>query len=95
MNNAHQNFISDESGLAKRILAEYGELSQQNVLWAGTPNYDELITQEDIDSVVTLAGAGLTTTQLADACYALEQVRGILTNAMPSLTILAKLPRFV
>lgn len=92
MNSAHQNFISDEGRIAKLFLAEYGNLAQQNVLWAGAPSYQTLITQADIDSVPSFAGAGLTHQQIADAAYALEQVRTILTNALPALTVLAHLP---
>lgn len=92
MSSAHQNFVSDEGRLAKVFLSEYGDLAQQNVLWAGTPNYQNLITQEEIDSVPSFLGAGLTKPQLTDACYALEQVRTLLTNALPALTVLAKLP---
>ncbi len=88
----HQNFISTVAFNARIAMDRYGELTQQNVLWSGSPNYDELITQEEIDTVERFHGAGLTTQHLADAVYALEQIRGILTNAMPALTVLAKLP---
>ena len=92
MSSAHQNFVSDEGRLAKKFLDEYGDMVQQNVLWAGTPSYSTLITQEEIDSIPSFAGAGLTKQELADACYALEQMRTIMTNAMTALTVMSKLP---
>jgi hypothetical protein len=92
MNSAYQNFISDVSNKCKTELDIYGDLAQINVLWAGSPNYDALITQIEIDTVPSFLGAGLTTQQLADATYALEQIRTILTNALPALTVLANLP---
>lgn len=91
MENVLCNFISNTSNRAKTQLGEYGELTQQNVLWAGTPDYATRITQEGIDSVPSFADAGLTKQQVADAVYALEQIRGIMTNAMPALTVLAGL----
>lgn len=91
MENVLQNFISVTGREARAQLDRYGDLTQQNVLWLGTPDYDTRITQEGIDSVASFADAGLTLTQVADAVYALEQIRGIMTAAMPELTVLAGL----
>lgn len=85
------NFINRAGNYAKAELDLYGKLTEQNVLWAGSPDYDARITQQEIDSVPSFVAAGLTAQQLADAVYALEQIRGILTNAMPALTVLANL----
>ena len=86
-----QSFISKAAQHARAELALYGELAQQNVLWAGTPDYQGRITQDAIDEVPSFAGAGLTAEQLADAVYALEQIRGIMTDALPALAVLAGL----
>jgi hypothetical protein len=86
-----QDFISRCGNYAKDELALYGDLAQQNVLWAGSPGYNARITQDAIDEVPSFAGAGLTAAQVADAVYALEQIRGIITNALPALTVLANL----
>jgi hypothetical protein len=91
MENVLMNFISQCSNEARAQLTRYGDLTQQNVLWAGTPGYNTRITQEGIDGVATFADAGLTQAQVADAVYALEQIRGIMTAAMPALTVLAGL----
>lgn len=85
------NFVSRAGNYARAELDLYGDLTQQNVLWAGTPDYDARITQQEIDSVPAFAAAGLTAQQVADAVYALEQIRGIITNALPALTVLAHL----
>lgn len=92
MQNVHIDFINRMSRDTKSILNLYGPLTQQNVLWTGTPDYGTIITQELIDSVVMFESAGLTKQNLADVAYALEQIRTILTNAMPSLSVLANLP---
>lgn len=92
MSSAHQNFVSETAARCRVLLAEYGELSQLNVLWAGTPNYDALITQEEIDSVPSFQGAGLTTQNLADAEFALATILGNINNSLVALTILANLP---
>lgn len=92
MNASHQNFISDTSNAARKLLDMIGELSQLDVLWSGTPNYDGLITQGEIDTVPGFTGAGLTTTHLADAEFALATIKGTLNGALPALTVLARLP---
>ncbi len=92
METAEKDFISRMSRDAKKLLELYGPLAQQNVLWAGSPNYQADITQEELDQVESFAGAHLTVQNVADAAYAMEQVRGILTNALPALTVLANLP---
>lgn len=91
MENVLQNFISRIGNEAKSQLAHYGDLTQQNVLWLGTPDYINRITQEGIDSVPSFADAGLTYQNVADAAFALEQIRVLLTNAMPALTVMANL----
>lgn len=92
MSSAHQNFISREGQLAKLLLDQYGELAEQNVLWAGSPTYQTLITDEEIATVQSFAGAGLTHQNMADAAYVMEQIRTLLTNGLPALTVLANLP---
>jgi hypothetical protein len=92
METAHQNFVSKTSYNAKRLLDMYGDLAQLNVLWAGSPNYDGLIDQASIDSVPSLAGAGLTASQLADAEFIMATIKGNIENALPALTVLANLP---
>jgi len=92
MDAVHQNFISSTSSTAKTFLDKFGELTQLNVLWAGTPDYDTIITQELIDSVPSFHSAGLTVAQLSDTLYVLELIRTQLSNALPALTVMARLP---
>ena len=92
MSAAHQDFISKTSNEANRLLDFLSEETQLNVLWAGTPNYQTLITQEEIDSVESFAGAGLTVQNVADAQYAMASIQTAVTNALVALTILGNLP---
>jgi hypothetical protein len=93
METVHQNFVSDTSKVAKTLLDElYSKMVQLDALWAGAPNYDALITQGEIDEVPSFLGAGLTTTHLADAEFALATIKNTITNALPALTVLANLP---
>jgi hypothetical protein len=87
---AHQDFVSDTAKACKALLDQYGALQQLNVLWAGSPDYDALITQGEIDEVPSFAG--LTATQLADAEFALASIKDTITNALPALTVLSNLP---
>lgn len=88
----HQNFISRDAQLAKKLLDLYGELQTQNTLWAGTPNYDAEITQAVIDSVPSFLESELTTTTLADARFAMATIMTTITNALPALTEMSRLP---
>jgi hypothetical protein len=90
MIHAHQDFISDSAEQCKALLDLYGPLVLLNVLWAGSPNYDALITQNEIDEVTSFAG--LTAGQLADAQFAMATIKDTITNALPALTVLANLP---
>jgi hypothetical protein len=92
MSAAHQNFVSATSYRAKILLDQIGPLDQLNVLWAGSPGYDTAITQEEIDSVESFAGAGLTAQNLADAEYVLAGILTSINNALVALTVLANLP---
>jgi hypothetical protein len=87
----YSNFISSVSSKAQSQLKDYGELAQLNVLWAGSPDFDARITQEEIDTVPSFAAAGLTVQQLSDAVYVLEQIRTLITNALPALSVIARL----
>jgi hypothetical protein len=89
MINAHQNFISQSGAQAKKLLDMYGDLQQINVLWAGSPDYDTLITQGEIDEVESFAG--LTAAQLADAEFAMATIKDTITNALPALAVLSNL----
>jgi len=92
MSDAHQNFISQTSYRAKVLLDQVGPLAQLNVLWAGSPDYDTAITQEEINSVPSFVGAGLTVQQVADAEYVLASILTSINNALVALTMLANLP---
>ena len=89
---AHQNFISTSGNQCKALLDLLGMLEQLNTLWAGTPNYQGLIDQAEIDSVPAFAGAGLTTQTLADAEFALANTMTGIHNAIVALTVLGTLP---
>lgn len=90
---AHANFISKTSGISKALLDQtYSLLIQLDALWAGTPDYDTLITQANINTVASLLGAGLTTTNIADALFALAAIKTSITNALPAFTVMASLP---
>ena len=92
MNTAHQNFVSETSREAKRLLEFFAEETQLNILWAGTPDYQSLITQEEIDSVGSFSGAGLTVQDLADTQYAMANINTAIENAIVAMTMLASLP---
>lgn len=82
----HDKFIAQSSRTAAALLLLYGELSQENVLFNGAPNYKAAITQPIIDAQAS--NAGLTVQNLADAEFALASILTTLTGALPALAIL-------
>lgn len=92
MNPAYHKLIQDTSYNINLLLATYAKLSELNILWAGSPNYQNLITQSEINSDPNYLSAGLTTQNVADAEFALAQIKTQIDNAMVALTILSNLP---
>jgi hypothetical protein len=91
MDKCLQDFIGDVAYNSRVVLERLGPLTQINTLYAGTPDYDTRITQSEIDEVPLFLDAQLTATDVADACYALEQIRAAMNNAIAALTVLGHL----
>jgi len=85
-----ERFVRDAGNQARQQLEQFGALTVQNTLWAGTPDYSTRITDAELATVEDFASAGLTDTVLTDAIYALEQVRLTLNNAMAALAVLSQ-----
>lgn len=92
MSAAHQNFVSNTAIEARKLLDFFSEETQLNILWAGAPAYQTAITQAEIDSVPSFAGAGLTMQNLADAQFIMASINTSIQNALVALTVLANLP---
>lgn len=92
MTAAHQNFVSNTAIEARALLAFFSEETQLNILWAGLPDYQHQITQDEINSVPTFAGAGLTLQNIADAQFIMATIMGNIQAQLVALTILANLP---
>lgn len=85
------NLVSNISKAAKILMDQWYTLAvQNNELWAGAANMDTTIVQGDLDSVPSFGG--LTTTQLADAQFAMATMLGTLNAQLQALTVLANLP---
>lgn len=85
----HDKFIAQSSRTAAKLLDLIGELSQENVLFNGAPNYKAAMTQPVIDA--NSNNAGLTVQTLADGEFALAAILGTINGALPALTILRDL----
>ncbi len=85
-----KSFVEGVGNQARQQLEQYGALTVQNTLWAGTPNYNALIDATAIATEADFVAAGLTEQQLTDAVYALELIRVTITNALAALSILAQ-----
>lgn len=81
------NVIGRGKNQARILLDMSGELSQINIMWVGQPNYQALLTQEDIDE--QFPGSGMTVQNVQDAMYALALVKDTIQNAIVPLTILS------
>lgn len=91
-NQVFANFINRTGNQAKGQLAEIGDLTQMDSLWAGSPNYDGLITQAEIDEYPAFVAAGLTAQDMADVQFVLASIKNLLLGALPALSKLASLP---
>lgn len=76
---------------AAKLFEDLGNLTQVNELWFGTPNWQNLITDEELMEITAFADAGLTKAKLADGIYQLSAIRNqILTGNLPALALLAQ-----
>lgn len=93
MNPAYRQFVANTSTVCKNLLQrDYAMLAQLNVLWFGEDaNWDELITQGELDSDSMFAASGLTTAELADVEYALAQILTMINDHMPAFAKLSGL----
>ena len=86
-----QNFISDIGRLCRTLLEMQGDIQQINTLYHGTPDWDVLITDEEIDGIPLLQQIGLTGQDVADAIFQLNAVYSIIqTGNLPAVTVLSK-----
>ena len=93
MNAPQSNLISKTGNVCKALLDLMGSIERMDILYSGTPNWDELITGGgDCFRAVVAAAAGLTTAILADAIYQIKLVRQhVITGNLTALTLMAEL----
>lgn len=91
MPSTHQDFISHVGSQAQQLLDMYSLLKQADILWYGIGDYDDLITQESIDSIPSFQETGLTVSALGEAVYSLKLVLLTIEERMVPLTIAAQL----
>ena len=91
MNAPQQNLVSKTGQLCKQLLEMKGVIDQIDVLYSGTPNWDDLITQGEIDEVPSFLETGLTAINVADAVYILKLVRDNVNSNLVAMTMLANL----
>lgn len=84
-----QDFVSQAANAAADLLALRELLDEFNTNWLGSPSYSTEITQADLDAVESFGG--LTTQELADGMYALEQVRGSINIGFVALLVMKNL----
>lgn len=91
MNAPQQDLISRTGGLCNQLLTMKGIIDQIDVLYSGSPNWDELITQSEIDEIPSFLQAGLTVANVADAIYILKLVRDNVNSNLVAMVMLANL----
>lgn len=91
MNAPQQNLVSKAGQLCSQLLEMKGTIDQIDVLYSGSPNWDDLITQGEIDEVGSFAEAGLTAANVADAVYILKLIRDNINSNLPAMVMMANL----
>lgn len=86
-----QNMIVDVGAICQKILDVQGSISEIDILYNGTPDWDTLITDEEINGIPSFAAIGLTAQDVADAIYQLNQIRTqVNTGNLPAMVLLAQ-----
>lgn len=91
MNAPQQNLITTAGKLCAQLLVMKGAIDQIDVLYSGSPNWDDLITQPEIDEVASFLQANLTVSNVADAVYILKLIRDNVNSNLPAMVMLANL----
>jgi hypothetical protein len=87
-----QNMISRTGQVCKNLFDLMDDIERIDILYSGSPNWDELITNETIATVPSFVAAGLTAAILSDAIYQIKLVRQqVTTGNLPAMGLLAEL----
>lgn len=85
-------FVNKVGIVCQALLALETEMTQINELYNGSPNWDDLFTDQEITDTPQLAAVGLTAQTLADAVYQVATIRNqVLTGNLPAVVLLAQL----
>jgi hypothetical protein len=86
-----QDFISDIGTICKALLDMQGTIQHFDILYNGSPDWDTLITDEEIDGVPLFAALGLTAANVADVIFQLNAIRTtVQTGNLPAMVVLSK-----
>lgn len=92
MNAAQQNLISNVGAVCKTLTELMDDIERIDILYSGSPNWDDLITDQAIATVPSFVAAGLTAALVADAVYQIKLVRQqITTGNLPAMVLLGEL----
>ena len=92
MESPQQNLISNTGQVSKALLDLMSAIERIDILYSGSPNWDDLITDQTIAEVPSFAAAGLTAAIVADAIYQIKAVRTqVTTGNLPALVLMAEL----
>lgn len=87
-----QDLISKVGKACKALLDIQSDIQLIDILYNGTPNWDTLITQDDIDEVGSFEAVGLTVADVADAIYQLNLIRNqVQSGNLPAMVKLSQL----
>lgn len=86
-----QNLISDVGIVCRTLLDIQGSIEQINILYNGSPDWDTLITDEEINGVPSFVEIGLTAADVADAIFQINAVRTLVTTGnLPAVVLLSQ-----
>jgi len=77
--------------IAAQELALRTAIAEVDTLYNGVPNWDEALTQAEIDTVPAYEAVGLTPQQVADVIYAAKQADAQIAGNLPSMFVLANI----
>jgi hypothetical protein len=77
--------------IANKELELRNAIAEVDTLYNGAPNWDEALTQAEIDTVPAFEAVGLTPQQIADVIYAAKQADAQIAGNLPSMFVLANI----
>ena len=89
-----QDLIVKTGQVCAALLDLQAAIEQIDILYSGSPNWDDLITNQTINEVPAFEAIGLTAANVADAIYQIKLIRQqVMTGNIVAMVLLSQAAR--